>query len=885
MSNTSNEPNFLEQIAKFADNASDSLRGTADSISRDGPLDRPAKHNSDPYSSGNNNKFDLSNPAFSIESGVIGEAMPFWGWYKVDTFGASTSIMCSLLSDVSQMKMGARRIGSLQPHTKVYYIRNSFTGSGIILGAESEVMPDVADILAERISMASGHTVVSEATNTFLHALDPECLADFSRGSPLDSTLVGERGWVCETGTSIFIDPFMAFIKADENCGFWALYFDQVARMQGHNIQIRACGYELEVFDDNGEITAYSGRSPYAFEGLGATSQGVPTAKKISAQEEQIGKPYLGTTDTMNTDKDTQVPYHRFQAYTGYAGQGFREILRLPPENTGSVAKMGDPTGSIVWEQNLALDGNYHMRSSQGITIAHSPLYMPPNRLKRMEDNDTGDKIENYKFSGLNGGGNPHLLTDTPVDANSFVGRALCADDDTAYGFAWRNDHPFKYHEKDFKIEKPKPEKTPSYGELAGNWYIRPPTSEAKKVDHRYSADYNALMSYFKILPDGTIVIAGPNGEEIRMVGGSIEISCPGDIQLRPGRNLISLAGRSTCIRALEDIDVASSNADVRIKSEKDMFLLAGNSGIGGKLLIENKAPGSGGIVLKSAGNISALAEIDIYIRSGAGGKARNLILDAGGESPGDVIMTGRAVHSFLERSRFDYLGGSSATDGACRTVNIFAENATVMGSPLYSKGTIAGLGYMVCKKHLISTEGHIATLKGGFVGSLDNDVDGDGKTASEEANEQLEKINISIHDAQYTAYDIFESGMYKPFRGPQRLGDADPAGGWGKYAFYFKSTSEYKADAFVIYESRWQQRNRMFGGNAGAKWLENPVWYLDDDTYPYPGKGAWTNPVGLKEIDLKFYNDLVPEVKIEDKKNPGDEQSKPLDGFYSVIG
>ena len=59
----------------------------------------------------------------------------------------------------------------------------------------------------------------------------------------------------------------------------------------------------------------------------------------------------------------------------------------------------------------------------------------------------------------------------------------------------------------------------------------------------------------------------------------------------------------------------------------------------------------------------------------------------------------------------------------------------------------------------------------------------------------------------------------------------------------------------------------------------------MNDDTYPYPGKGAWKNPVGLKEIDLKFYNDLVPEVKIEDKKNPGDEKSKPLDGFYSVIG
>lgn len=76
-----------------------------------------------------------------------------------------------------------------------------------------------------------------------------------------------------------------------------------------------------------------------------------------------------------------------------------------------------------------------------------------------------------------------------------------------------------------------------------------------------------------------------------------------------------------------------------------------------------------------------------------------------------------------------------------------------------------------------------------------------------------------------------------------------------------------------------------MFGGAAGNKWEEKPVVYLNDETYPYPGKEAWTNSAGLKEIDLKFYNDLVPEVKIEDKKNPGKEVEFPIQGNYRVIG
>jgi hypothetical protein len=341
--------------------------------------------------------------------------------------------------------MGARRIGSLQPNTKVYFIRSESSSTGTIIGVEPEVMADIADTLAETITMASGHSALSEATNTLLYGVDPECLGDFSNGSPLDSTAVGERGWICETGTAIFIDPFMSFIKADENCGFWSFHFDQLARMQGHNLQVRSAMCEQEFFDDNGEAVGYVGSSPYVWEGLGAVAFGYPTAKTHTPQEEQLDKPYLGSGDAVESDDDDkQMPYHRLQTYTGYLGQGFRQTLRLPPEGGSGVNKLGGPTGEMVWEQHLALDGNYHLRSSQGITIAHAPLYRPPVRKAKIENDKDGDTRDNYKFSGILGSGENHLLSDTPIDASTFPGRALCADDDVAYAFAWRNNHPFK---------------------------------------------------------------------------------------------------------------------------------------------------------------------------------------------------------------------------------------------------------------------------------------------------------------------------------------------------------------------------------------------------------------------------------------------------------
>jgi len=883
MAESSNENNFGVFFDKFISNVESSIGNTSAYIGSTNPLSRPSKNDSDIYSTGTSHKLDLSHTSL-VRCGVIAEALPFWGCYKVIAFDGGAPLMCSLISDSSQSPLGARRIGSLQPHTKVYFISNDNTACGTILGSDPEIMNDVADVLAETITMASGHSVSSESTNTLMSAIDPEFLVNFSNGAPLDSTLVGERGWVCETGTSVFIDPFMAFIKADENCGFWSFHFDQLARMQGHNIQIRAGSYEQEHFDDNGEAVGYVGTTPYSWEGVGAFDLGTPSSKTISARDEQVDRPYLGAADIVSSEeKDDQVPYYRLQTYTGYLGQGFRTTLRLPPDGASGVNKLGGATGESVWEQHLSLDGNYHIRSSQGITIAHSPLYKPPVRKARIENELEGDTRQNYKFSGLSGSGKDHRLSDTPIDAESYPGRSLCADDDTAYAFAWRNEHPFKYHENDFnKIEPPEKEESPSYGQLSGQWYIDPASTVTKTVDHRYKAKYNKLMSYFKILPDGTIVIAGPNGEEIRMVGGSIELSCPGDIQLRPGRNLVSLVGRSTCLRSKHSVDISSSDADVRIKAEKDLFMLAGNGKSEGKLLIENKCPSQQGIVLKSAGQVSTLAEMEVYIRSGSSGASSNIVIDAGGNAAGDIVLSARVTANFMTESRYDFFG----SDGNYSGSNVFSNQSTLLGSPTYSTGTMACLGYMACRNHFISTTGHIATALAkdysGFVGDLSQDV-GNGQTAAQKADEELEKIREAEDKVVNMGADAYENAINLPFREAGRIGDANPSGGWGKVAFYFDSTSGYKADGFRIYESRWQQRDRLLGGSAQG-WLEKPVPYLGSLTYPWPGYGAWIDPTALRWVDLKFY-DLVPNYEIEDNKNPGTEIRNVPDGFYKIIG
>jgi len=874
MDNTTNSPgssDFSKMIGDFFTKSQEAIKTTATIITRDNPV-RPTKSNSDPYSTMAGNRQDLSKTN-SLQIGVIAEALPFWGWYKVISHNGGYSLACNYLSDVSQTPMGARKIGNLQPHTKVHFIRAHNSSYGTIIGIEPEAMPNTSDVLPDVISMASNFKATDEYTNKALYTYDKKCFSDFSRGSPIDSTLSGERGWVCETGTSVFVDSFMAFVKADENCGFWAFHMDQLARMHGHNIQIRSCSYEQEHFTDAAESSGYIGMTPYPWEGLGALNVSTSTAQILSD---------TGFTDVASAvGLENQMPYHRLQTYTGYLGQGIRQVLRLPLETEG-IYTLGQRGGDIAWEQHLALDGNYHIRSGQGITIAHSPLYKSPARMARIEDQQNGDTKDNYKFAGTVGEGEDHKVVDTPIKSEKFAGRALTSDDDVAYSFAWRNEHPFVYHEKDFMpFEAPDEEERPTYSQLSGQWYIDPPGTVTKKVDHRYTADYNKLMSYFKILPDGTIVIAGPNGEEIRMVGGSIEISCPGDIQLRPGRNLISLAGRSTCIRSREDIDISSADADVRVKAEKNLMILGGNS-TDGEFILESKSKSQKGMVLRSASGINSVAVGDLYLRSGSDGSARNIIVDAGSYGSGDVCLSGNRVSAFVSQGRYDFFGGGGNYDPS----NAFTPDATVIGAPLYSTGTIAGLGYLICRDYLISTEGHIATARAkdfsGFVGDLSQDI-GDGVTAAQKANEGLNQISDYVKQLDGLGADLYTGLIDTPFTTGGKIGDQDPAGGWGASAFRFKSTGEYKATGFTLYETRWQQRDRLFGGE-GVMWGEKPVVYLDDPTYPYPGALAWAIEPSLKEIDLMFY-DLKPAERMEDQVNEGQENGTTPNGNYRIIG
>jgi hypothetical protein len=163
--------------------------------------------------------------------------------------------------------------------------------------------------------------------------------------------------------------------------------------------------------------------------------------------------------------------------------------------------------------------------------------------------------------------------------------RAAAALDGQAYGSNWEAYAGFVHHEKDWHLPEEaalasatglKGTARLPFADLAGRYSMAPPAPGRLKVDHRYDrVDYYPTYSYFELLDDGGLVMGCGFGSEVRATGGNLDLSCPGDINLLPGRRLVVKAGRDAIIAARETIDLSTTEKNVRVHSGRSMELAA----------------------------------------------------------------------------------------------------------------------------------------------------------------------------------------------------------------------------------------------------------------------------------------------------------------------
>ena len=152
-----------------------------------------------------------------------------------------------------------------------------------------------------------------------------------------------------------------------------------------------------------------------------------------------------------------QTPVYRLTDYTGYIGQGFNRTLMKPAKESG-VRKMSDAEADKddgLFQELVALDGSYSVRSAKQILFSKYPAIPNPRRKRSNEDGKGDDKEYggDYKFSGKFGNGDPHIVKDwddsEETDQPALL-RTAGILDLIAHHYNWKSTHPFYYHTKDY---------------------------------------------------------------------------------------------------------------------------------------------------------------------------------------------------------------------------------------------------------------------------------------------------------------------------------------------------------------------------------------------------------------------------------------------------
>jgi len=834
------------------------LQRQEDQLSTGGPVTQ-TRPSADPQNQSAASVNSL-NTASRTVIGVITDATPIGHIYRVQLEKMRQPMAAIYAPRTTTTRFGATEFTSLQPGTQVLCVLHDMGSIAVIIG----VLPPPNTNPAKGffgLLHASTRARVDSADYAPYRMEDNGGATSFTAGRPYDSIL-GDYGAMSETGCRILIDSFMAQLGVTEMSQLTFYHHDMLAKLAAYNYLAWTCCSERESLNDQDEVSDWTGYATYPWEQLGQFVRQDPT-RILTAQQWQKDTPAYSK---MELADDYTMPFHREREWHGYLGQGGRRAVVGPPQTNrdrhfsyrgggGTV----NPVLPGLYDEFTLLDGRHGMQSVKGISIVKRAGIMLPVRRRRPED-PNGDNSQTYKASGTVGNGSEHKITGDIATTASHPSqnRAMGIMDMHAYFFNYANNQPFISHERDYDVAEEaaatwagrKSEDTPTFSDLRSRMLLD--TEKHKKrlfIDARYGEqDIYTLPCGLELLDDGGVVLYDGFGGEIRMTGGSITISAPGDIWLKSGRNTNVWSGDDINMRALNSVDIIATNRDVRVKSERNMQLLAGNSGFGG-MLLESRAVGSAfdfskpgeaaktsGIILRAPTSVVATYSQNIYLRTGSedGSIANGVIVLDAAKGEQQIITVSQSITSHVKDIvRFNFGEAGEPTHTA-----FFSKSVSTLPGQLFVGGSLAVDGGVYAKQSFFSSEGHIATANSGS--GLVGHLEGESLTSVIDYIAQgADYIETKFPEAAKLSFEaILTNILYVD-------------GGVGSDAVITQSRvslrtrEDYGTAHFAVFEDRWQQLARL-GGEIMSVWRERPVKTQTGDTYPYPGAEAFSDGAEL---------------------------------------
>ena len=895
----SNATALVNDISRYIDNA----------VGLGGSQENAA----DPHNAASQLQGSFTN-ASSLRWGVITDCIPYMDQYRVQPEASGMSIVCSRLRNVGGSVLGAVDTSSFTPGTLVYFIKHPLLSQGYIIGALPYPSINPTKVFSDQLTQASNSGLKVPTDTAYRH---PDKLtkdkdkgiADRSAGNPTDQTNAGEWSIFSETGLCASLDSYMAQMRVDEFTGLFMYYWDQLCRLSGANLQIWGAGYELESYDDQGEAFFYNGIATYPWEAMAQLNRPLDITTERDAETIQTKETWY---TRFEPEKDDVQPFHRAKTYGGYVGQGFRRMLATPFGHS-KAAKFNavnqyetETNFAGLFEEQVTLAGHYALRSALGLTIGKRPVIPVPKRIKPVQD-PTGDTEKNYKASGQYGSGGEHKCTsDITADFSnaSNLQRAAGVFDLHTHIFNWEGPHPFYYHKEDYHYPNDDDMEEVGYNweaidfsKLKTDQNIKPPEPISVDIDHRDGGTAKVFQnsSSLTFLDDGGITLTDGFGSQIRMTGGNIHITAPGDVFVESGRNFTAWAGRDVLLRAYQSVDVTATSNDVRLKAEKNMQLLAANGGGAHGMLLESRsdkydwrfhkcghAAEYSGIVLRAKDSAIVNWSKGYYTKALGEDWKEGIIFDAN-DGGGNVGIRAKNFDRWCtEYSRDFFVDGSKLEGGT--TVRAIAWNGIV--------NTLDGVLY--CNKDIycnaeIAAKSNIKTV--GNLHASQTEVEPIGAAAGQLNAKMMQYSNdLSNHK---TNANKKTKEIDKEWYHPSKPGNSDII---KKGQFGLRIDSDYCVKNFLLFETNWAQHARLVTKSVPATWTEKAVKNEaapNQETYPYPGRFKKSDAASNKiyyQQDWSFVNAAAG----TGNDRPGSHESNPkyatptektLDGNYAIIG
>jgi hypothetical protein len=748
------------------------------------------------------------------------------------------------LLDTSLSPLGHKRHRLYSPNTQVlcYFLPPD---RAIILGCIPQEV-DSANLSSDWLVTNSG---VGYRDQSGHHAaLEMAGLRDFSHGRPID-VLSGETGYMNGLGVGWHLSPTALMLRAGGQAGLSLFYLDQLARLSARTLQTWTGAMEGYSGQDEGECNEIQGYTPFPWEMLGMTRHSVDASRKGDGRwEKGVKEAYYEPV------REDQAGIFRLQSFRGFLGDLERVVVAVPgssftaPEHYGSGNKLIG-LSETVRHANGALT----FRSAKGVHL-EKILHIPVARRKADAEDPAGDNAtgeQPYSSGGRAGEGPEHNKHEFPFAGDSPAARPCQLLDMHAYLFDTYGGESFRRHRKDWDIWHASTAPTeiagaavdPAIYQPLGRKFAKPlPASVPITIDHRtgHRHKYYRSRASIDITDDGSIVLEDATGSQLILSGGNMYRTCQGDIIDTPGRSQITLAGRDVALRAGNCVDLSAALGSVRIKADKHVHMLAGNSG-SGSVMMESRGSGSqdfsetgdavhsSGILLKSAQAPVLVYGRSAYVRTVEGG---GITLDADqGNGPlhsfsssifqtvrADVITAyGVGPDPQIKPTSVERHNGYSVVFGQEGEFLLNASNLVMPkpGASLYVDGSAwAKRGFV----HDLVDD----SVRGPWTPQVSSYVDG---RIPEVGRTETLAVNLT-DDVKQDLYKDEEKFGHERFI--KRLG------------FSFRTDDQYGVEELLLYQSRWQQGFEHL--KVGVK-LEEPVVKNPEgtvETLPWPGKENW---------------------------------------------